>query len=158
MLYSPHITSPIGNEVFNLGHVTIEWNLPDPPSDDAGLSTDNIFYEIQFTENYIGDETAWNTIHSRLAWDNTSYDWKVGKLVKSDHVRIRLRTREYDTGSVSEWSTSSDDFTINVWRLVPPAIASPVAGNLYNEAIQIILDESLTRNTYNQKVSLYTRI
>jgi hypothetical protein len=147
--------SPVGNEVFNLGYVMIEWHQPSPPSDDSNLRESNVFYEIEYTESYLDGKTVWHAIHTRWPWSNSSYNWKVGKLIKTEHARVRVRTRRIDTDEVSEWSMSTDGFTVNVRKLIPPAIANPVAGNLYTDFIQIILDESLTRNTYNQKV-LYT--
>jgi len=62
-----------------------------------------------------------------------------------------MRSRYATDGTVSSWSIS-DVFSINVYDLIAPSIVSPISNRLYSDFIMIILDESLTRYTYHQKV------
>lgn len=151
-VFAPHITSPQGGEVFNLGRVTITWDRNDPPTDDPYGATSIISYEIEYTDNYNFEDTVWNTIKRRIPWTETEFEWVVGKMVKSSTVRIRIRAKNSMDGELSDWSTSSGDFLINVFKLIPPAIISPVSSHIYTDFILIILDESITRDTFNQKV------
>ncbi len=151
-VFAPHITIPKGGELFNLGKVTIAWDRNDPPTDDPYEATSVISYEIEYTDNYNFENTVWNTIKRRIPWTETSFEWIVGKMVKSTTVRVRIRAKNSLDGELSDWSTSSGDFSINVFKLVPPAIVSPLPEHVYTDFILIILDESITRNTFNQKV------
>lgn len=108
-------------------------------------------YEIEYTENY-KEDTDWHTLKRRIPWIDSSYDWVVGKMIKSDSVRIRIRAKNVSNGVNSDWSMSGSNFSVNVFKLIPPAIVSPVSNQVYTDFILIILDESLTKNTFNQKV------
>ena len=57
-VFSPHITSPKGGEVFNLGKVQIDWDINDPPTDDEYGITTVISYELEYTEKYNGNDTV----------------------------------------------------------------------------------------------------
>jgi len=152
MIYSPHIETPTSGSVFNLGQVTITWSLNDPPTDGDPYTdiTDTVSYEIEYTDSYRGEnDTVWHTIRKRIPWANTSFMWVVGKMIKSNTVRIRMRARASEI--TSDWSIS-EQFSINVFDLVAPAIINPVSNFLYTDFILIILDETLTLNTYHQKV------
>lgn len=151
-VFAPHITSPKGGELFNLGKVAIAWDRNEPPTDDPYEATSVISYEIEYTDNYDFEDTVWNTIKRRIPWTETSFEWVVGKMVKSTTVRVRTRAKNSLDGELSDWSTSSGDFSINVFKLIPPAIVSPLPDHVYTDFILIILDESITRNTFNQKV------
>ncbi len=146
---TPHLTSPKGGEIFNLGRVNITWNTNNPLAinENALLS-----YEIEYTDNYIGtDSTNWHTTKRRIPWNQTSHEWIVGKMIKSDSVRVRIRSRHHD-GSFSNWSMASGNFSINVFKMIPPAIVNPIPFHVYTDFILIILDETLTINTFSQKV------
>ena len=151
MIFAPQIKTPQESAVYNLGVVTIEWDRNNPPADDSNITTDSITYEIEYTDNYKGEDSNWYTLKRRILWDDTFYAWKVGKMIKSPSVRIRMRARTTYNESVSDWSIS-DQFVINVFKLLPPAIVSPISKRLYTDFIMIILDETLTKNTFNQKV------
>lgn len=151
-VFAPHIASPQGGEVFNLGKVLVTWDRNDPPTDDPYEATSVISYEIEYTDNYDFENTVWHTLKRRISWTETSFEWIVGKMVKSSTVRIRIRAKNSLDGELSDWSTSSGDFSINVFKLIPPAIVSPLSEHIYTDFILIILDESLTRDTFNQKV------
>ncbi len=45
--FAPHLTSPKGGEIFNLGKVTITWDKNDPPTDDEYGAISVISYEIE---------------------------------------------------------------------------------------------------------------
>lgn len=154
IVFSPHITSPKGDEIFNLGTVTIKWDKNDPPSDDeyGAITTANVSYEIEYTDNYKADQTTWYVVKRRISWADTSFAWNVGKSIKSKNVRIRIRARTSIDGTISDWSMISGDFAINVFELVPPAITNPLPNRVYNDFVLIILDETITQNTYHQKV------
>lgn len=149
-VFAPHIINPKGGELFNLGKVTITWDKNDPPTDDPYEATSVISYEIEYTESFESD--TWHTIKRRIPWTETSFEWVVGKMIKGSTVRVRIRAKNSMDGALSDWSTSSGDFSINVFKLIPPAIVSPLPEHLYTDFILIILDESITRNTFNQKV------
>lgn len=151
-VFAPHITSPQGGEIFNLGKVSIAWNRNDPPTDDPYEATSVISYEIEYTDNYNLEDTIWHTLKRRIPWAETEFEWVVGKMIKSTTVRVRIRAKNSVDGELSDWSTSSGDFLINVFKLIPPAIVSPLPSHVYTDFILIILDESITRNTFNQKV------
>lgn len=160
-LYSPHIKSPSEFNQYNLGYVTIEWDINNPPygvnsnSEDPyninSVDTTSITYEIEYTLNYIGQATNWMTLKRRLSFSDSSYVWNVGKMIKSDSVRIRMRAKNIETQEFSDWSIS-DEFSINVFELLAPSIVSPVSNNVYSNYVTIILDETLTKNTFHQKV------
>lgn len=157
IVFTPHLTSPKGGEIFNLGTVNITWNRNEQPtSDDAGYdintSTSFISYEIEYTDNYQGSETNWHTLKRRIPWTETSFDWVVGKMIKSTNVRLRIRAKDSTDGTNSDWSMSDSDFSINIFKLIPPAIVSPLPQHVYTEFVLIILDETLTKGTFNQKV------
>lgn len=146
---TPHLTSPKGGEIFNLGKVNITWDTNNPL---AIFKSALLSYEIEYTDNYVGvDDTNWHSEKRRIPWNQDSYEWIVGKMIKSDSVRVRLRARHHD-GSFSDWSMASGDFMINVFKLIPPAIVNPISHHTYTDFILIILDETLTTNTFNQKV------
>ncbi len=149
--YAPHITSPQEGGIFNLGTVTITWDKNDPPSIDGSISTDYVSYEIEYTDDYKGGETNWHTLRRRIPWSQTSLTWTVGKMIKSESIRIRMRAYSSEDEERSDWSISNT-FSINVFNLISPAIVSPLPNILYTDFILIILDESLTVNTYHQKV------
>ncbi|KKK94492.1 hypothetical protein LCGC14_2682330, partial [marine sediment metagenome] len=151
-VFAPHITSPKGDELFNLGKITITWDRNDPPTDDPYEATSVISYEIEYTDNYNFEDTVWNTIKRRIPWTETSFEWIVGKMIKAPTVRVRIRAKNSLDGELSDWSTSSGDFLINIFKLIPPAIVSPLPDHVYTDFILIILDESITRNTFNQKI------
>ena len=151
-LYAPHIISPKGGEIFNLGEVAISWDRNDPSTDDPYESTTVVSYEIEYTDNYQYENTVWHTLKRRIPWTETSYTWKVGKMIKSSTVRVRIRAKDSLDGGLSDWSMSGADFSINVFKLVPPAIVSPLPSHVYTDFILIILDETITKNTFNQKV------
>mgnify|MGYP001565500830 CR=1 FL=1 len=156
MLFSPHITSPKGGEMFNQGQISITWDKSDPPFEDSYTEdpylTSVVSYEIEYTENYQTDKTVWHTLKRRIPWTETSFNWVVGKMIKSDSVRIRMRSKNSLDQSLSDWSMSSGNFLINIFKLIPPVIVSPVGNQVYTDFILIILDETLTKGTFNQKV------
>lgn len=150
-MFAPHITAPEKLERFNQGIVNITWDINDPPSTSSNVTSDTVTYEIEYTDNYQGSETNWHTVKRRIPYSSSSYTWTVGKSIKSNSVRIRMRSKSSFDESVSNW-TVSDQFSVNVFELIAPAIISPLPKVLYSDFILIILDESLTRNTYHQKV------
>ena len=155
-LFSPHLTAPKGGEMFNQGIVNITWDKNDPPFEDSYTEdpylTSVVSYEIEYTENYQLEKTIWHTLKRRIPWTETSFNWVVGKMIKSNSVRIRIRAKNSLNQNLSDWSMNSGDFSINVFKLVPPAIVSPVDNQVYTDFILIILDETLTKGTFNQKV------
>lgn len=152
--YAPHITSPKGGESFNRSQVLITWNKNNPPTEDeyGAISTPSIVYEIEYTDKYDNDQTVWSSLKRRISGTESSYLWIVGKMIKSDKVRIRIRARLTSDGSVSDWSMISGNFSINVFKLIPPAIVNPLPNYIYTDFILVILDETLTRETYSQKI------
>ncbi len=150
-LFAPHIKTPEGAEAFNLSTVAITWDNNDPPSTDSDVTTDSTTHEIEYTDNYAGSETNWYTLKKRIPWSQESFTWNVGKMIKSTSVRIRMRARSTFDESLSDWSISSQ-FSINIFDLIAPAIVNPLPSLLYTDFILIILDESLTKDTYHQKV------
>ena len=63
-----------------------------------------------------------------------------------------MRSKTTDEEVFSDYSMVGGDFSINVFDLIAPAIINPVSNVLYTDFILIILDESLTKDTYHQKV------
>jgi len=108
-------------------------------------------YELEYTDDWKDENTVWSTIKRRIPASDTSLTWAVGKMIKSDKVRLRMRTKYMTTEETSPWSVSQL-FSINVFRLVAPAIVSPMSDILYSDFLMIILDESQTQNTFHQKV------
>ncbi|KKN56076.1 hypothetical protein LCGC14_0575900 [marine sediment metagenome] len=164
MIAAPHILTPTHDTQYNLSTVLITW---DPPIlfSEIGIPTgdpydpyrftleeaQDITYEIEYTDNYQSTDTNWYTLKRRIPFTDTSYSWKVGKMIKSSSVRIRMRTKHLGDEIESDWSIS-EQFSINVFDLIAPAIINPVPNMLYADFILVILDETLTRNTYHQKV------
>lgn len=151
MLFSPQIASPEGGENFNLSQVTITWDKNDPPSTNTAVTTDSVTYEIEYTDDYKGRDTTWYALKRRIPWENESYTWIVGKMIKSSNVRIRMRAYSNIDESRSDYSMSNS-FAINIFNLMAPAIISPIPNILYTDYLLIILDETLTINTYHQKI------
>jgi len=149
-LYTPHLTSPKGTEIFNLGTVTITWDINDPPSDES-IESSTVTHEIEYTEDYKMHDTLWHTLKRRIPFSITSYTWQVGKMIKSETVRVRIRSVNVNDER-SDWSMSGGNFSINVFKLRAPAIVSPIPNNIYTDYILIILDETLTLQTFHQKV------
>ncbi len=152
ILFAPHITSPQGGEVFNRGKVNITWDNNDPPSQDDEVSLSTVTHEIEYTDNYQGEETVWLTLKRRIAGTDTSYEWNVGKMVKSKTVRLRMRSKSTKHEAFADFSINGGAFAINVFDLIPPTIINPVPEVLYTDFILIVLDETLTKDTYHQKV------
>lgn len=150
MIFAPQITSPEGESVFNLGTVDITWDNNSPASTN-NVDTSTVTYEIEYTDSYRGEDTNWHVLKRRIPYETTSYVWVVGKMIKSKTVRIRMRAVSTQDESRSDYSIS-DEFSINVFDLLAPAVVSPISGFLYSDFIMVILDETLTRNTYHQKV------
>lgn len=150
-VYAPHIVTPAAGAQYNQGLVSITWDINDPPTAFESTSTDAITYEIEYTDDYRGALTNWYALKKRIAYSDTSYEWNVGKMIKSNSVRIRMRAKNNESEGYSDWSIS-DEFSINVFRLIAPAIVSPISNVLYTDFILIVLDETLTRDTFNQKV------
>lgn len=149
-VFSPQILSPSQTDVFNKGTVSIEWRSA-TPADTAETDTDFVTYDLEYTDNYKGLSSTWNTIKRRIPHSETTHNWVVGKSIKSNNVRIRMRSHNASDESKSNWSIS-DKFSINVFDLIPPAIISPMSGGTYSDFVLIILDEFITINTYHQKV------
>lgn len=154
-VYAPHLTSPIGGENFNQSKVSITWDKSDPPTDDIYNASSVISYEIEYTDNYDFEQTNWSTVKRRIPWNETSYEWIVGKKIKSESLKIRVRAKNSIDGSLSDWSMCGGIFSVNIFKLIAPIIASPVGNQVYTDYILIILDESLVQNTFNQKVRYY---
>lgn len=152
-LYAPHILVP-DSGVFNRGRVEIEWIRPEFPSQDESIDTEEVTYEIEYTDVYKGPDTVWRSIKKRIPYTQSSYTWVVGKMIKSSTVRVRMRTKSRLDEQNSDWAIS-EQFSVNVFDLVPPVILSPVPDKIYNSYILIVLDESLIRETFNQKVRYY---
>ena len=152
LLHAPQLTAPRAGTSQNLGTINITWTVPSRPSDDTTILTGDMTFELEYTDNYAGDETNWFSIKRRLPWSSTSYSWKVGKSIKSKNVRIRIRSRHLLTGNISEWNVVGGDVIVNVFKLSAPIIVSPVGGGSYSDHVLIILDESNTTNTFHQKV------
>ncbi len=152
-LYAPHILAP-DSGVFNRGRVEIEWIRPEFPSQDESIDTSEVTYEIEYTDVYKAEDTVWRSIKKRIPYSQSSYTWVVGKMIKSSTVKVRMRTKSRATEEYSDWAIS-EQFSVNVFDLVPPVILSPVPNKIYNSYILIILDESLIRETFNQKVRYY---
>ncbi len=150
-LFAPHITAPERGAQFNKGSVTITWDKNDPPSTNVDIATTSVTYDIDYTDNYQGQATNWHSLKKRIPWEQESFVWNVGKMIKSSTIRVRIRARSTETEQVSDWSISGT-FSINVFELTAPAIVNPVPGALYSDFIIIVLDETLTKNTYHQKV------
>lgn len=150
-LYSPQIRSPQEGDMFNRGIITIEWDAANPPSADTSIDSESVTYEIEYTDDYNGPETNWYTLKRRIPYPTNSYRWNVGQMIKSNNVRIRMRARSSTDEYYSNWSISNI-FSVNVFDLISPAIVNPIPGLLYTDFILIILDESLIKNTYHQKV------
>jgi hypothetical protein len=152
MLFAPKISSPQHGDIFNRGIVSIAWDQNPVPDDPYLSDTDDWTYEIEYTEQYAGEATDWITIKRRIPFGTTSYEWNVGKMVKGKSIRLRMRMKDVGTQETSDWSVS-DEFVVNVFELIAPAIVSPLPQALYSDFILIILDETLTRDTYHQKVT-----
>lgn len=150
-LFSPRITSPNAANNFNNGIVNIAWNKNTIPSSNDLITTDSVTYEIEYTDNYQGRDTNWYSLKNRIPWSDESFEWRVGKMIKSNSVRVRIRARTTIDEQSSDWSMSNT-FAINVFTLMAPTIVHPLSNTLYADYIMIILDESLTKNTYHQKV------
>jgi hypothetical protein len=150
-IYAPQIITPAESAQYNQSVVAIAWSINSPPTDSDETETSSISYEIEYTDDYRGALTNWYTLKRRIPYATTSYSWNVGKMIKSNSVRIRMRARNQELERVSDWSIS-DEFSINVFKLIPPAIISPTSNILYSDFIMVILDESLTRDSYHQKV------
>lgn len=120
-------------------------------NNDNSIINSGVTYEIEYTENYVGDSTNWHTVKRRIPYSQKSYEWIVGKMIKSNTVRLRMRAKNLLTEKSSDWSISNQ-FSINVFNLIAPSIVNPVSNKAYNDSILIILDETLTKNTYHQKV------
>ena len=151
-VFAPHLTSPLGGEIFNLGKVDITWDRNEPPTDDEYGATSVVSYELEYADNYRQDQTVWYTLRRRIPWPETSFTWIVGKSIKSDTVRLRIRAKSSLDQELSDWSMSGGDFSINVFKLIAPAIINPVSNHVFTDFILIILDETVTKNTFNQKV------
>lgn len=147
-VYAPHIITPQSSAQYNQGVVNISWDINDPPTS-INTPLRSVTYEIEYTDNYVGSLTNWYSLKKRILHSETSYEWKVGKMIKSNSVRIRIRTKAEE--KYSDWSIS-DEFSINVFSLLAPAIISPLPNTSYADFILIVIDESLTSNTYHQKV------
>lgn len=150
-LYAPRIIAPASNTQYNQGVVSVAWNINDPPASFPLEDNNSVTYEIEYTDDYRGALTNWHALKKRIPYSTTSYEWHVGKMIKSSTIRIRMRAKNIEDEGYSPWSIS-DEFGVNVFRLIPPAIVSPASNVLYTDFIMIILDETLTRNSYNQKV------
>lgn len=140
----PSLIQPQGGESYNQSYVEVLWTRSSIDSD--------LVYELQYTDNYQEEDTVWSTLNKRIAHDQMSYNWKVGKMVKSDQCRIRIRSINVKSDVVSEWSTSDGNFSINVFKLQSSVIVNPVSKGSYTNTILVILDETVVLNTFHQKV------
>lgn len=149
--YAPHIISPSNDDMFNHGKVTIEWHNADPPSSNSTADKGNLTYEIEYTDDYDEEHTVWRTLRRRIPYTDSSYDWIVGKTIKSSNVRIRMRAKNVADESVSDWSISGT-FSINVFDLIPPIVVSPAENRIYTDYVLIVWDETPIRDTFHQKI------
>lgn len=150
-LFSPHLVLPSVGSIFNRGVVNIEWEESTPPSLNTSIDTDYITYEIEYTDNFIGNKTVWRTLQRRIPWGTSTYSWMVGKMVKSKFVRLRIRAKDVLNETISDWSMS-ESFSVNVFDLVAPVIVSPTEDSVYTDFIYIAWDESQIKETYRQKI------
>lgn len=148
-LYAPRIYEPVHEQQFNQGNITIKWRI----NNTLGVFSDpeNVTYELEYTDNYDGYKTNWFSIKKRIKSTVDSFVWSVGKMIKSDSVRVRIRAVDLFNNINSGWSISSE-FSVNVFKIVPPAVVSPIPNKIYSNFINIILDDTITKNTFNQKV------
>jgi len=151
-LYAPKIETPIPGQTINNGTVSITWSKASQPSTDSSIAPADVTFEIEYTDDYKGRETNWYTLKRRIPWSTTSFSWRVGNMIKSDSVRLRMRAKDVRRNAASDWYLMDGDFTINVFKLQPPAIVSPISGRVYSDYLTIILDETPLRETYHQKV------
>ena len=142
-VYSVASYSTSGNDNWDIV-VTLLYQIQD-------VSASDLTYELEYTDNDIGRETNWHSFKKRIPSTDSSYVWSVGKMIKSNSIKVRMRSRYRVTEESSSWSISNQ-FSINVFQLTAPEIVNPVSNTLYTNFILIILDESLTRETYHQKV------
>lgn len=150
--FAPTIVTPSAGQRFNRGIVQITWNRSDSPAPSPSITADQVTCELEYTDRFDFESTVWIPLKRRIPFTQVTYDWNVGKMVKSKTARLRIRARNSDTQEVSDWSMS-DEFSINVFELIAPAIVSPLPNSLHTDYVLVILDESLTRETFNQKVS-----
>lgn len=153
VIYTPSLISPLGTNIFNFGKVEVYWSIIDPISDDFEITYDKICYELEYTENYQQDKSVWHTISKRIPGNVSEFIWNVGRMIKTDKARIRIRAKQINGINASEYAYSPNDFSINIYSANPPAILSPVSGESYSDYVTIILNEESILNTYNQKVT-----
>lgn len=151
VLLAPHFISPLPNAIFNRGTVSLEWTKNDPPSLSEDVDTDYVTYELEYTDDYEADKTLWRTFQRRIPWSTTSYEWMVGKMIKSKNVRVRIRAKDVLNETASDWSIS-ESFSVGVFDLIAPIIVSPVENKVYSEFVMIVWDETLIKDTFHQKV------
>lgn len=135
---SPQLISPQTGTFHKI--VPIEWLRPE--------ETENITYELEYS---LGGD-VWHVLKRRIYGEDASYDWVVGKSIKSAHVRVRVRSKSTDE-SISDWSISSGEFSINVYDVEAPRILSPVSKHSYKDSVLVILDSSNQQNSFHEKVT-----
>ena len=57
IVYSPRLKAPLGGEIFNFGEVNVAWDINDPPTSISSFVPANLHYELEYTDNYRGDQT-----------------------------------------------------------------------------------------------------
>jgi len=151
IVYAPNLVSPLGNETFNFGQVNISWNVIDPPTSVETIELTDIHYEIEYADEFKEENTVWHTITKRVPGTSDSFTWTVGRMIKTENARIRIRAKSETLNQFSEYSQSVENFTVNIHKISPPAIMAPISGKSYSDYVTIIIDNSQVINTYNQK-------
>jgi len=149
-LNRPTIIFPNGGEKILTREIEVSWKEPYPASSD-GL---DVWYEVFFTENYdYMTEPDWKMIAS-VPVGIGKYLWKVGNSIKSNRVRVGIRSVN-TRGERSDMSVSSDSFSIRKSLPVTPSVISPIPNTRYGTSIKFVFDDSYVLNSFSQRAKYY---
>lgn len=146
----PTILYPNGNENILARSIIIEWRESYPVLKDSLPS----WYEIYYTDNYdYLEEPDWKMI-AVVPVGVYKYEWNIGNFIKSDNVRIAIRSVN-SKGERSQLSISASNFSIK--RSLPqmPSLLSPVPGGRYSDSVKILFDESSMLKSASRRAKYY---
>ena len=143
--YSPTLTFPINYAVLS-GIVKVTWkeSIPQDPCD-------TVTYELQFTMTFSLD-AGWRTLSIDLPQGTTSYMLDATKIPYTLDGGLRLRAKN-SKNLYSEWSYSSQAFTIANHAPNPVSLVTPLAQDGFDYCIPVLWHEAKVKDVDGQPVT-----
>jgi hypothetical protein len=134
-LFPPTFISPSGGESIATSSVVIKWENPETPDSEGNDVSYDLFYSINHRES---EEPKWRAI-ATLPSQTNSFNWKIPGFLRSENLRLGIRTRNV-LGELSRMSLTSSSITIYRRSIKSPRILLPLTNGRYSEVVEVVVD------------------